>query len=49
MAAIGREQLDRTLKGPDEVERELSIALLGVLPEAPNAAPVGRTRFAEPP
>ena len=42
LAAIAREQLDRTLKGPDEVERELNVALLGVLPEAPNALPVGR-------
>ncbi|MEI9951384.1 MAG: polysaccharide biosynthesis tyrosine autokinase [Pseudomonadota bacterium] len=32
IAAIAREQLDRTLKGPDEVERELGAVLLGVLP-----------------
>lgn len=37
LAAIGREQFDRTLKAPDEVERELGVALLGVLPDAPNA------------
>lgn len=42
MAAVGREQLDRTLKGPDEVERELGVALLGVLPEAPLAPEVTR-------
>ncbi|MEO8903136.1 MAG: polysaccharide biosynthesis tyrosine autokinase [Polyangiaceae bacterium] len=38
LAAIGREQFDRTLKAPDEVERELGAALLGVLPDAPSAA-----------
>lgn len=42
IAAIGREQLDRTLKAPDEVERELNVALLGVLPEGPLPANAGR-------
>ena len=42
LSAIGREQLDRTLKAPDEVERELGAALLGVLPKAPIAATEGR-------
>lgn len=37
LAAIGKEQLDRTLKAPDEVERELGAVLLGVLPDAPGA------------
>jgi capsular exopolysaccharide synthesis family protein len=40
LAAIGKEQLDRTLKAPDEVERELGAVLLGVLPAAPIAATV---------
>lgn len=38
LAAIGKEQLDRTLKAPDEVERELGAVLLGVLPAAPVGA-----------
>jgi capsular exopolysaccharide synthesis family protein len=38
LTAIAREQLDRTLKAPDEVERELGATLLGVLPVAPGAA-----------
>lgn len=38
LAAVGKEQLDRTLKAPDEVERELGAVLLGVLPAAPVAA-----------
>ncbi|HEX2873101.1 MAG TPA: polysaccharide biosynthesis tyrosine autokinase [Polyangiaceae bacterium] len=38
LAAIGKEQLDRTLKAPEEVERELGAVLLGVLPAAPVAA-----------
>ncbi len=43
LAAIGKEQLDRTLKAPDEVERELGAVLLGVLPAAPLApAQAGR-------
>ncbi|WP_437598121.1 GumC family protein [Sorangium sp. So ce590] len=32
-AALGRALLDRTLKTPDEVERELGLPLLGLLPE----------------
>jgi len=43
VAAIGREQLDRTLKGPGEVERELGAVLLGVLP-AEASSPDGRGR-----
>lgn len=49
LAAIGKEQLDRTLKSPDEVERELGAVLLGVLPAAAVAAAVpgqGRRRAA---
>jgi capsular exopolysaccharide synthesis family protein len=38
VTAIAREQFDRTLKAPDEVERELGSSLLGVLPAAPDAA-----------
>lgn len=36
LTAIAREQLDRTLKAPDQVERELGAPLLGVLPVAPE-------------
>jgi len=32
IGAIGREQLDRTLKTPDEAERELSLTSLGLVP-----------------
>ncbi|AUX25976.1 capsular polysaccharide biosynthesis protein [Sorangium cellulosum] len=32
-AALGRAMLDRTLKTPDEVERELGLPFLGLLPE----------------
>jgi polysaccharide biosynthesis transport protein len=46
LAAIGKEQLDRTLKAPDEVERELGAVLLGVLPAAPVAALQGGRRAA---
>jgi capsular exopolysaccharide synthesis family protein len=42
VVAIGREQLDRTIKAPDEVERELGASLLGVLPEAPDAPGMSR-------
>ncbi len=35
-AALGRALLDRTLKTPDEVERELGLPLLGLLPEFDN-------------
>lgn len=31
--AIGREQLDRSIKTPDDVERELGLTFLGLLPE----------------
>jgi len=31
-AAIGREQLDRTIKTPDDIERELGLSFLGLLP-----------------
>jgi capsular exopolysaccharide synthesis family protein len=33
LAAIGREQLDRSMKAPDDVERELGLTLLGILPQ----------------
>jgi succinoglycan biosynthesis transport protein ExoP len=33
-AAIGRDTLDRSLKTPEDVERELGVSLLGVLPRA---------------
>lgn len=32
IGAIGREQLDRSLKSPDETERELGLPFLGLLP-----------------
>ncbi len=32
VAAIGREQLDRSIKTPDDVERELGLTFLGLLP-----------------
>lgn len=32
IGAIGREQLDRTLKTPDEAERELNLSSLGLIP-----------------
>jgi capsular exopolysaccharide synthesis family protein len=35
--AIGREQLDRTIKMPDDVERDLGFPLLGVLPQVTDA------------
>lgn len=41
ITAIAREQFDRTLKGPEEVERELGSTLLGVLP-AEQGTPVAR-------
>ena len=34
MAAIGREQLDRSIKSTEDVERELGLAFLGALPFA---------------
>jgi capsular exopolysaccharide synthesis family protein len=48
IGAIGREQLDRTLKTPDETERELGLPFLGLLPlldthVAPRK-PYGRSR-----
>jgi hypothetical protein len=32
-AAMGRAMLDRTLKTPDDIERELGVTFLGILPE----------------
>ena len=32
-AAFGREQLDRSIKTPEDVERELQLPVLGILPE----------------
>jgi capsular exopolysaccharide synthesis family protein len=32
LAAVGREQLDRSIKTPDDVERELGLTFLGLLP-----------------
>lgn len=37
--ALAREQLDRTLKAPEEVEKVLGSTLLGVLPDAPDDMP----------
>jgi polysaccharide biosynthesis transport protein len=39
-AAIGREQLDRTIKHPDEVENQYGLSLLGVLPQIAADAPL---------
>jgi succinoglycan biosynthesis transport protein ExoP len=36
MMAIGKEQLDRSIKSSEDVERELGLAFLGTLPFAPN-------------
>ncbi|MET0793338.1 MAG: GumC family protein, partial [Polyangiaceae bacterium] len=36
MVAVGREQLDRSIKSTDDVERELGLAFLGTLPFASN-------------
>jgi polysaccharide biosynthesis transport protein len=33
IAAIGRERLDRTIKTPDDVERDLKLPFLGLLPQ----------------
>jgi len=44
-AAIGREQLDRSIKTPDDVERELGLTFLGLLPSvhgSESTAPYGR-------
>jgi polysaccharide biosynthesis transport protein len=40
IGAIGRDQLDRSLKTPDDVERELQLTFLGLLPQL---APSGST------
>jgi succinoglycan biosynthesis transport protein ExoP len=45
MAAFGREKLDRSLRSPDEVERELGLAFLGFLPSL--AAEGKRSRAAK--
>ena len=45
MAAIGRERLDRSIKVPDDVERELGLPFLGLLPQVDAAeANSGRAR-----
>lgn len=36
-AAIGREQMDRSIKTPDDVERELGLTFLGLLPSVQGA------------
>jgi capsular exopolysaccharide synthesis family protein len=47
-AAIGKEQLDRTVKTPDDVERELSLNFLGLLPELGDGSkPAYYTRRAD--
>ena len=45
-AAIGREQLDRSIKTPDSVERELGVPFLGLLPSMGESivAPYGSAR-----
>ncbi len=37
VAAVGREQLDRSIKTPDDVERELGLTFLGLLPSMENS------------
>lgn len=37
-AAFGRESLDRTVKSPDDLEREVGFPLLGLLPEIDGSA-----------
>jgi polysaccharide biosynthesis transport protein len=45
IAAIGREQLDRTIKHPDEVENQYGISLLGVLPQIAADAPLEKSKL----
>jgi polysaccharide biosynthesis transport protein len=45
IAAIGREQLDRTIKHPDEVENQFGLSLLGVLPQIAADAPLEKTKL----
>jgi polysaccharide biosynthesis transport protein len=45
IAAIGREQLDRTIKHPDEVENQYGISLLGVLPQIAVDAPLEKSKL----
>ena len=46
LSAVAREMLDRTVKSPDELEQELGIPILGVLPKEHFAQPsvYGRRR-----
>lgn len=44
VAALGREYLDRTVKNPDDVERELRLPFLGLIPELAKAETVERKR-----
>lgn len=44
IGAIGREQLDRTLKTPDEAERELSLSSLGLVPLMHEEAQANRSK-----
>ena len=43
-AAIGRGLLDRTVKTPEDVEREIGLAFLGLLPEMDGTATAGSYR-----
>lgn len=43
LAALGREQLDRSVKTPDDVERVLGLPLLGLLPAVGQGAPTHST------
>ena len=44
--AIGREQLDNTLKTPEDVEQRLGVTFLGILPEIDNedGSPPGKSK-----
>jgi capsular exopolysaccharide synthesis family protein len=46
IAAIGRERLDRTIKTPDDVERELRLPFLGLLPQVDAAGDKAERRSA---
>jgi polysaccharide biosynthesis transport protein len=40
--AVGRERLDRTVKTPDDIDRELRLPFLGLIPQVGTESPSGR-------
>ncbi len=44
IAAIGRERLDQTVKTPDDVERDLKLPFLGLLPQISDRGEASRAR-----